>query len=71
VKSYKSSFEVSGRNVTTAVEIDKVRTIEGVIVPERYAQRFELGSLSIYVDFKAKEILINTPIADDVFVLVK
>lgn len=71
VKSYRSSFEVSGRNVTTAVEIDKVRTIEGVIVPEKYAQRFELGSLSIYVDFKAKEILVNTPIADDVFVLVK
>lgn len=71
VKSYKSSFEVSGRNVTTAVEIDKVRTIEGVIVPEKYAQRFELGSLSIYVDFKAKEILVNTPIGDDVFVLVK
>ncbi|HEX8638881.1 MAG TPA: hypothetical protein VF692_12510 [Pyrinomonadaceae bacterium] len=71
VKSYKSSFEVSGRNVTTAVEIDKVRTVEGVLVPEKYAQRFELGNLSIYVDFKAKEISINTPVADDVFVLGK
>jgi hypothetical protein len=71
VKSYKSSFEVSGRNVTTAVEIDKVRIVEGVVVPEKYAQRFELGSLSIYVDFKAKEITVNSLIADNVFVLVK
>lgn len=71
VKSYKSSFEVSGRNVTTAVEIDKVRTVEGVVIPEKYAQRFELGSLSIYVDFKAKEISVNSSIADDVFVLGK
>jgi hypothetical protein len=71
VKSYKSSFEVSGRNVTTAVEIDKVRIVEGVVVPEKYAQRFELGNLSIYVDFKAKEISVNSLIADDVFVMTK
>lgn len=71
VKSYKSSFEVSGRNVTTAVEIDKVRIVEGIVVPEKYAQRFELGNLSIYVDFKAKEISVNSPIADSIFVLVK
>jgi hypothetical protein len=71
VKSYRSSFEVSGRNVTTAVEVDKIRIVEGIIIPEKYAQRFELGNLSIYVDFKAKEISVNTPIADDVFVLGK
>lgn len=71
VKSYKSSFEVSGRNVTTAVEIDKVRIVEGVVVPEKYAQRFELGNLSIYVNFKAKEISVNSLIADDVFVMTK
>lgn len=71
VKTYKSSFEVSGRNVTTAVEIDKVRTVEGVVVPEKYAQRFELRNLSIYVDFKAKEIAVNSPVADDVFTLGK
>lgn len=71
VKSYKSSFEIGSRNVTTAVEIDKVRVVEGVVVPEKYAQRFELANLSIYVNFKAKEISVNTPIADDIFVLGK
>jgi len=67
VKSYKSSFDVNGRTVTTSVEIDKVRNVENIIVPEQYSQRFELTNLSIYVSFKAKEILVNSPIADDVF----
>ena len=71
VKSYKSSFDVGGRLVTTAVEIDKVKNVDNVIVPEQYSQRFELTNLSIYVSFKAKEILVNSPIADDVFVMSK
>jgi len=69
VKSYKSSFDVNGRLVTTAVEIDKVRNVDNVIIPEQYSQRFELTNLSIYVSFKAKEILVNSPVADDVFVM--
>ncbi|MGI8470200.1 MAG: hypothetical protein ACR2N3_17295, partial [Pyrinomonadaceae bacterium] len=35
VKSYESSYEINGRNVTTSVEIDKVRNVDGVIIPER------------------------------------
>lgn len=67
VKSYESSYEVSGRTITTSVEIDKVREVNGIKVPERFAQRFDLGQLTIYSDFKAKEILVDSPIADDVF----
>lgn len=67
VKSYEASYEFNGRTITTAVEIDKVREVEGVKVPERYAQRFETGNLTIYSDFKAKEILVNSTVADDVF----
>jgi hypothetical protein len=40
-------------------------------VPERYAQRFETGNLTIYSDFKAKEILVNSNVADDVFSIEK
>jgi hypothetical protein len=71
VKSYESSYEIRGRTVTTSVQIDKVREVEGVKVPERYAQRLETGQITAYVDFKAKEILVNSPIADDVFVMSK
>lgn len=69
IKGYEASYEVNGRTITTAVEIDKLREVEGIKVPERYAQRFETGNVTIYSDFKAKEILVNTPIADDVFVM--
>lgn len=71
VKGYKSSFDVNGRTVTTAVDFDKMRSVENVILPEQYSQRFELTNLSIYVSFKAKEILVNSPVADDVFSMTK
>jgi hypothetical protein len=67
VKSYEASYDFNGRTVTTSVEIDSVKEVEGVKVPEKYAQRFELGFATIYADFKAKEILVNSQVADDVF----
>jgi len=71
VKSYEASYEFNGKTITTSVEIDKVREVEGIKVPERYAQRFESGSFTVYSDFKAKEILVNSTVADDVFVMDK
>jgi len=67
VKSYEASYDFNGRNITTSVDIAKVREVEGVKVPERYAQRFETGNLTIYADFKAKEILVNSTVEDGVF----
>ncbi|MGD9628442.1 MAG: hypothetical protein AB7V18_04285 [Pyrinomonadaceae bacterium] len=67
IKSYESAYEVKGRVVTTSVEVDKFRVVDGVTIPERYAQRFDLGQLTAYANFKAKDILINSPIDDAVF----
>jgi hypothetical protein len=67
IKGYDSSYDINGRVVTTSVEVDKLRVVEGVLVPERYVQRFDTEQVTIYANFKAKEILINTAIADDVF----
>jgi hypothetical protein len=71
VKGYEASYEFNGRTITTSVEIDKVREVEGVKVPEKYAQRFETGNLTVYANFKAKEIQVNSVVADDVFVMSK
>lgn len=71
VKSYESSYEINGRNVTTSVEIDKLREVDGVKIPERYAQRFDMGQFTVYADFKAKEILVNSKVTDDVFLISK
>ena len=69
VKSYESSYEINGRNITTSVDVEKSRNVGGIIIPEHYAQRFDLGSITIYSDFKAKEILVNSPVDDDVFAI--
>ncbi len=69
IKGYDSSYDVNGRNVTTSVEIDKMRVVDGITVPEKYVQRFDVDKLTVYAEFKAKEILVNSPVADDVFSL--
>lgn len=69
VKGYEASYIVNGRDVTTSAEIDKFEEKDGVVVPKKYAQRFDLGQMTIYAEFKAKEILVNTKIDDEVFTL--
>lgn len=67
VKGYDSTYTIEGRTVTTSVEIDKCRLVEGVLVPEKYAQRFDTEQLTVYAAFKAKEIVVNSAIEDGVF----
>ncbi len=67
IKGYDSSYDINGRKVTTSVEIDKMRVVDGIAVPEKYVQRFDTEQITIYADFKAKEILVNSEVADDVF----
>lgn len=69
IKSYEASYSSGRGTITTSVEVDKVREVSGVILPERYAQRFELGQITIYVSFKAKEILVDSEVSNDVFML--
>lgn len=71
IKSFEAMYEFSGRMFTTSVEVTKYRDVQGVIIPEKYSQRFDLGQLVVYGDFKSKDILINTELAPDVFTSVK
>jgi len=71
IKSYEASYDFNGRNVTTSVEIDKIREVDGVKIPEKYVQRFELGFATFYANFKAKDILVNSEVADNVFSIAK
>lgn len=69
IKGYDSSYDIHGRSVTTAVEIDALKTVDGVVVPEKYVQRIDTEQITIYANLKAKEILVNSEISDDVFSL--
>lgn len=71
VKSFEAMYEFSGRMFTTSVEVSKYREVQGVFIPEKYSQRFDLGQLVVYGDFKSKDILLNTELAPDVFTNVK
>lgn len=67
IKAFDATYKIDGRIVTTSVEIEKMRDVDGVLLPEKYAQRFDAEQITIYANFKAKEILVNSPIDDDVF----
>ena len=69
IKGYDSQYDINGRIVTTSVEVEKLRVVDGIAVPEKYAQRFDTEQVTIYADFKAKDIQVNTEIADDVFTM--
>lgn len=69
IKGYDAVYEVGGRTVTTSVEIDRVKIVEGVLVPERYVQRFDLDQFTVYASFRAREIKVNSAVDDDVFSL--
>lgn len=67
ISSYESAYEMNGRTFTTSIEVDKYKVVDGISVPERYSQRFDLGPITAYASFKAKDILINSKIDDAVF----
>jgi hypothetical protein len=71
IKGYDSSYDINGRIVTTSVEIDKLRVVDGVSVPERYVQRFDTEQITVYANFKAKDILVNSEVADEIFSTIK
>jgi hypothetical protein len=69
VKEYESSYEINGRTVTTSVAVNKYRDVDGVLLSDRFSQRLDMGQFTTYADFKAKDILVNSEVGDDVFVL--
>jgi uncharacterized protein (DUF1330 family) len=69
IKKYEAKYLVDGREVTTLVEVDKFEDKNGVIIPSKYAQRFEFGQMTVYAQFKAKEIKVNEEVSDNVFTL--
>jgi hypothetical protein len=69
VKGYESAFEVGQRSVTTSAEFDSYETVDGVVVPKKYSQRFDLGNLTAYATFNTKDIKINPPMDADAFAL--
>jgi hypothetical protein len=72
IKGYESSYDIGGRIVTTSVEVDEFLTVDGIVVPNKYSQRFDLaGQMTAYANFKTKTILVNSTIEDSAFAIAK
>lgn len=67
VEGWDATFYSNRRMVTTSVEIDKLKEVDGVVLPEKYAQRFDLQQMTIWAEFKATQIVVNKEISDEIF----
>ncbi len=67
IKEYEASYVVAGRNATTAVEVKKYELKDGISIPSKYDQRFDVAGMTVYAAFKAKEITVNSEIPRETF----
>lgn len=67
IKSYEAKWMTGNQTISTSVEIDEFLTVDGIAVPKKYSQRFDLGPITAYANFKAKDIKINSVIEDSAF----
>ena len=58
---------MNGRSVKTSVEVDRMKVIDGITVPDKYVQRIDLEQMTVYLAFAAKQIQVNAEVANDVF----
>ena len=54
---------------TFGTENSKFKEVDGVLVPMNFSQRLEMQQGAFFAEYKVKEVKINQPIGDDVFVI--
>jgi len=66
-----SEYVVPYQGYTFGSSISKFREVDGVLVPTNFTQRFEMGGGggAYFAEYKVKDVKLNQPIGDDVFVI--
>lgn len=54
---------------TFGTENSKFREVDGVLVPISFSQRLEMTQGAFFAEYKVKEVKLNQPVGDDVFVM--
>jgi hypothetical protein len=54
---------------TFGTENSKFKEFEGVLIPMNFTQRLEMPAGAFFAEFKVKDVRLNQPIGDDVFVI--
>jgi hypothetical protein len=50
-------------------ENSKLKEVDGVLIPFSFSQRLETSQGAFFAEYKVKDVKLNQPIADDVFVI--
>lgn len=54
---------------TFGTENLKFREVEGVLVPINFSQRLEMTQGAFFAEYKVKDVKLNQPVGDDVFIM--
>ena len=62
-------FLIPYNGYTFGTENSKFTEVEGVLIPFSFSQRLETQQGAFFAEYKVKEVKLNPPIGDDVFVM--
>jgi prolyl-tRNA synthetase len=63
------SYVIPYNGYTFGTENSKMKEVDGILVPFNFSQRLESQMGAFFAEYKVKDVKINGPIADDVFVI--
>jgi len=64
-----SEFVIPYQGYTFGSTIAKFREVDGVLMPTNFTQRFEMPTGAYFAEYKVKDVKLNQPIGDDVFMI--
>jgi hypothetical protein len=64
-----SEYVIPYNGSTFGASISKFKEYDGVLFPVSFTQRFEMPQGAYFAEYKVKDVRINQPIGDDVFVI--
>ena len=62
-------YLIPSTNFTFGTEHSKFKEVDGVLIPFNFSQRLEIQQAAFFAEYKVKDVKLNQPIADDVFVI--
>lgn len=64
-----SEYVIPYQGYTFGSTITKFREVDGVLIPSNFTQRFEMPMGAYFAEYKVRDVKLNQPIGDDVFVI--
>ena len=62
-------YKIPYNGLMFGTEHSKFKEVDGVLIPMNFTQRLEMSAGAFFAEYKVKDVKLNTPIGDDVFVI--